>query len=488
MTLRCSLSVVLGSLLSIGAFGIAGSLAACSSDDPAPVDPQPVVPPVPDAPDAGPPAVEPDAAPPKTVPKPTFPEVKTRGGPVIKAPKVVPIVFPGDPLASKITELTAKLGKSAYWKEVGSEYGVGPITPGETVTLTETAPAAITSAEIETWLQGKLSGATPELGAPDVNTLYAVYYPATTKITMDGAGELGQSCEGYGGYHFEIAVGGTHVGYTVLPRCSDIDELTVAASHEYFEWATDPFPESKPAFNKLDDAHWAWQATMIGELGDLCTFLDRDNLRPADVGYVVQRQWSNKASLAGKYPCAPAKNAPYLQAITFAADDAVVPDYGTKSSYINTKAVRVAPGATRKVDVLVYSDQPGTQQVPLRAMSYNEFYGGKDAEDSGYVYKLEQSYGTVGSTVTLDVKAPVDTAYDILIMLAYTSQTSAHYWPVLVVNDDAAQVGVDRPTITPATLPKRPKRGASGASGASGATKARPFTTLGTGRSPRPLR
>lgn len=478
-SLRRSIALVLASLLSTLA---CGAVAACSSDDGAGAEPQPVAPTVPPAPDAGAP-VEEDAAPPKVLPKPTFPEVKTRGGPVIKAPKVVPIVFSGDPLASKITEFTTKLATSAYWKEVGSEYGVGPITPLPAIVVTEPAPAAITSAQIETWLQGKLTGATPDFGAPDPDTLYAVYYPASTKITMEGAGELGQSCEGYGGYHFEIAAGATRVGYTVLPRCSDIEELTVAASHEYFEWATDPFPESKPAFNKVDDPHWAWQATMIGELGDLCTFLDRDNLQPADIGYVVQRQWSNKASLAGKYPCAPAKKAPYLQAIAIAEDDAVVPDYGKVSSYIHTKAVRVAPGTTRKVDVLVYSDQGGTAQVPLRAMSYDELYGGRGGgEKSGYTFTLEESYGKVGSTVTLNIKAPKDPSYDLLMMLAYTSQTSAHYWPILVVNDDGKDVGIDRPTITPATLPKKPKRD----SAAHAADKARPFTTLGLGRAPLP--
>lgn len=466
-------------LLSAASVASLATVPACSSDDGAAAGPQPVVPPVPEAPDAAPPASEPDAAPPKVVPKPTFPEVKTRGGPVIKAPKVVPIVFAGDPLAAKITEFTAKLATSAYWKGVGTEYGVGPITPIETITLDEPAPASITSAQIETWLQGKLTGATPAFGAPDANTLYAVYYPASTKITMDGAGELGQSCEGYGGYHFEIAAGATQVGYTVLPRCSDIEELTVAASHEYFEWATDPFPESKPAYNKLDDAHWAWQATMIGELGDLCTFLDRENLVPADVGYVVQRQWSNKLSIAGKYPCAPAKTSPYLQAITLAEDDAIVPDYGHVSSYVKTKAVRVAPGATRKVDVLVYSDQSGTPQVPLRAMSYEEFYGGKGGgEKSGYVYTLDDDYGRVGSTVSLNIKAPKDPSYDLLIMLAYTSQTSAHYWPILVVNDDGKEVGIDHPTITPATMPKRPKSGAA----VRAAGIVRPFTTLGMSR------
>jgi hypothetical protein len=320
---------------------------------------------------------------------------------------------------------------------------------------------------------------TPAFGAPDPDTLYAIYYPQGTTITLDGAGELGQSCAGYGGYHFEIAAGTKQVGYTVLPRCSDIDELTVAASHEYFEWATDPFPETNPAYSKLDEPHWAWQATMIGELGDLCTFQDRDNLRPTEIGFDVQRQWSNKLSLAGKYPCAPAKTTPYLQAIPTTIDDAVVPEYGSVSKYIKTKAVRVAPGTTKTVDVLIYSDQGGTALVPRRVQSYQEFYGGT-GEKSGYVFTLSETHGRVGETVELSIKAPKESAYDLMMMLAYTSQTSVHYWPILVVNDDGATVGIDRPTITPAMLPKKP----GGTGGAVPApARARRVTQLGMKRS-----
>jgi hypothetical protein len=444
MISRFGFGLALSTVLAVGA-----ALAACSSEE-AGVAPQPVVPDVPPPPDAGPAPDAADAAPPKPLPKPTFPEVQSRGGPVIKTPKVVPIVFANDPLATKITDFTTKIAASSYWKNVGLEYGVGPITAMPTVTLAvdEPAPAAITSGQIETWLAGKLAGATPAFGAPDADTLYAIYYPSGTTITMEGAGEQGQSCAGYGGYHFEVNASGTQVGYAVLPRCLDIDELTVAASHEYFEWATDPFPKSKPAYAKLDDAHWAWQAAFIGELGDLCTFLDRDNLNPADIGFEVQRQWSNKLSLAGKYPCAPTKTTPYLQAIPTAEDNANVPGTSAFAKSIVTKAIRVPPGGSRTVDVLVYSDQPATQSVPMRVMSYAQFYGGKGAK-SGFGFTLEESYGNTGTTVPVTITAPSEAASDVMMMLAYTSQTTVNYWPVLVVNDSAADAAAGKPSVLP---------------------------------------
>ncbi len=417
---------------------IFGSIAACSNETIIQAAPTPdaaaAETPDADAPDAD----VPDTAPPKPLPKLAFPEVQSRGGPTIKTPTVIPIVYSGDALATSITGFTTKIGASQYWKDLGAQYGVGPMTAGTTITLTEAAPTTITSDAIETWLIGKLSGATPEFGVPDANTLYSIYYPASTTITMDGAGELGQSCQGYGGYHSEVTVGTTHVGYAVLPRCSDIDDLTVSASHEYFEWATDPFPMSKPAYNKLDAAHWAWQVVMIGELGDLCTYLDRENLRPAEIGFLVQREWSNTASLAGKYPCAPAKTAPYLQVIPTAEDLVDVPDYGSPnhSATITTKAISIKAGGSRTVDAIVYSDQAGTPLVPMRALSHADFGG--TGKPSGFSYSLSEDRVKVGQRVQITIDAPKAPGYDILVMTSYTGPDSAHYWPVLVVTDDFA--------------------------------------------------
>ena len=275
MIRRFPLSLASLSLLSIGA-----SFAACTSETIVREAPAPA-PTATEAPDAGelPPDAGTDATPPKPRPPVTFPQVLSRGGPTIKTPKVVPIIFGGDPLTSDITSFTAKIGASQYWKTLGAEYNVGPIAPAAMITPAEAAPTTTSQPQIETWLEQKLSGATPAFGTPDANTLYAIYYPATTKIVDDGSG-FGESCKSYGGYHYEITVGGKQVAYAVMPRCAGIDDLTVTASHEYFEWATDPFPKSKPAFARLDDQHWAWQVTMIGELGDLCTFLDQDRLRP----------------------------------------------------------------------------------------------------------------------------------------------------------------------------------------------------------------
>ena len=107
-----------------------------------------------------------------------------------------------------------------------------------------------------------------------------------------------------------------------------------------------------------------------------------------------------------------------------------------------------SPRGATTVEVLVYSDQPGSQSVPLRAMSFAEFYGTK-APPSGFHFTLDNNYGNVGTTVKVTVAAPTEQATDLLVMLAYTSQTSANYWPILVVNDDGADVDAGKPTVIP---------------------------------------
>ncbi len=454
--------ITLASVLSIY-----GALAACSSEtlETGVVTPPPAAPTaVGEAPDAAPPAPTVDAAPPKRAP--SFPEVQSRGGPVIKTPRVVPIVFAGDPLASDIGAFTHKIAASEYWSATAGEYGVGAMSAVAPIVVDEAAPATITEPQLEAWLQQKLTGATPPFGAPDGNTLYALYYPADTVITS-GSGDARTSCLDYGGYHFETTVTGsggaaTHVAFAVLPRCAGLDALTVTASHEYFEWTTDPFPQSHPAFSRVDPAHWGWELAMIGELGDLCARLDPANYRPAELGYEVQRFWSNKASRAGTYPCAPARTTAYVQAITPAEDEIVLPDFFDKS--IRVKTIRVPRGGSRTVDTLVYSDQaePLGEVVLLRTASQK--YRGSPDTASGFTFTLSKTSAKVGETVQVTIQAPKKLGYDVLGVCAEPSSAAAGSsggsapsagsggagasaggsgsggsnvlcWPVLVVND-----------------------------------------------------
>ncbi len=375
-----------------------------------------------------------------------FPHVQSRGGPIISQPKAIPIVFAGDSLKTQIADFNEKLAGSAYWASTATEYGIGALTTAPVITPSDNAPATTTFLGIEDWLRKKLSGTVPEFGTPNPNAVYAIYFPASTTIVDDGTG-LGQSCQGYGGYHSSIQVGAVEVGYAVMPRCSDIEELTVAASHEYFEWATDPFPMTRPAYNKLDDDHWAWGVVMLGELSDLCTYLDREYITPPEVGFQVQRHWSNKLSLAGSFPCAPKKAGTYIQAVPATPDSVVVPDVSDpEGSSLTTKAIKVERGKSRTVDVMMYSDKPGAHRIGVRVLGYEELMGQKST--TGFSYDPSTTYAQTGSAFQVTIQAPKSDGYDLAVTLSYLSDTDATLWPVLVTTKALAsgnglQAGAD---------------------------------------------
>lgn len=373
---------------------------------------------------------------------PVFPTVKSRGGPVATSGKVQVITFPADPLTQQIQQFSEKIAVSEYWKNAGAEYGVGPLTVLPPIVNAEDAPTTTTEEGIDQWLVQKLSGATPAFGAPDSNKLYAIYYPASTTIEDGGSG-LGKSCESYGGYHYETQVGGVKVAYAVMPRCSDIGDLTVTASHEYFEWATDSFPLTAPAYNRFDDDHLAWGLALLAELSDLCTYLDgQDFITPTDIGFLVQRQWSNKLSLSGKHPCGPDKKGPYVQGVPDVQDVGALPDVGDPSyPMVKTPAIYVEPGKSRTVNVQIYSDQDVSNDISLRAMSFLDFQafgggGGGGGGRSDFTYSIENT-AKVGDVVELTITAPKTSQYgfDVVVIMSTIKQRSMSFWPVAVTID-----------------------------------------------------
>jgi len=244
------------------------------------------------------------------------PQILSAGGPVMKTPKVVPIYFANDAFQPQLQSFLGKLPKSAYWKAISAEYGVGDIGLADTpVVATEKAPTTAQDhgdptapSAIKTFLQDHLDGAHAGWPAADENSIYTIFYPATTTVKLDTA----QSCAQFGGYHNETTVGATKIVYAILPRCSgaaeglsDFDSLTVAASHELWEAASDPYPFTAAAFNQPDDAHLVWQEFPLPELGDMCAQNLNSNVKPAELGFTVQRMWSNLAAKHGHDPCVP---------------------------------------------------------------------------------------------------------------------------------------------------------------------------------------
>ena len=292
---------------------------------------------------------------------PSQPEIMTYGGSVLATPKVVPIVFASDPLKTQIEDFAKKVGASDYWKAITAEYGIGQMTGTDPVELTTAPPASTTDDDIKTFLGTLFDGTHPQLGTtPDPNTLYAIFYPSGTTITIP---EFGQSCQGFGGYHYDGSIAGKNVPYAVIPRCdgffgmSGIDVVTTAASHEFLEAVTDPLASTSPAYAYPDDDHMVYAQFPLSELGDMCAYDMDSYFTPQDLGYAVQRTWSNKAAAAGHQPCVPAAaNQVYFNSVPVLTEDVVI-DFGYGYT-APTKGVKIPVGKSKTVELDLFSDAP----------------------------------------------------------------------------------------------------------------------------------
>jgi hypothetical protein len=369
---------------------------------------------LPDAgPDAGPDATAdagPDAGPFEVASHPAFPQVTNKGGPILAAPDIVTITFAGYAYQSDVQAFGDWVATSDWLATVGADYGVGKGVHLKKVVLTELAPSAVTSDEIETLLGSKITDGTLPDPATDRNLLYVIYYPPTTSITLLQNGQAaGVSCQDFGGFHYEGRPTGVRFPYAVLPACDNsssglttLQSIEVGASHEIIEAATDPYPATAPGF-QFTDYSSAW-VILGGEVGDLCF---TDDI--AEGNFLAQRVWSNSAAAKGTSPCIP-----------FAAD---VPYFNSAVSPDGFQAV--AAGSSAVFQISGFSTAP-TAPWMLSAFPFR----GNFRPD----ITLSQSELSNGQTATLTVAVPLGTPANSFIEILVTSgnQTQGSLWPVAV--------------------------------------------------------
>jgi hypothetical protein len=367
----------------------------------------------------------------KAAPDGTFATAETAGGSVVKTPKIVPIVFSVDPSKATIDQFVTKLATSTYWGAISSEYGVGPLTAMPSIVVSETAPGTISDQQIASWLQQKFSTDAAQFGTPDSNTLYAIYYPPNTTVTQGG----GSGCDTFGGYHYETSAGGKPISYAVIPRCATFggfsgDEvITYASSHEFLEWATDPFPQSRPAYMFVDDDHAVWSKIFLGELGDLCTQMGDVSALPADLGFRVQRTWSNVAAAAGHHPCAPAGKVPYFTAYPSKPEEISVTDiYGRN---IMTTGYQVAVGAKKTVELTMYSDAD-LSEWQIQVIDLSQLTAGGAPPE--FVYTLDKAKGVNGDKIQLTIAGlnPADKGQGFMVVTQHGNDLNL--FPVWLTN------------------------------------------------------
>jgi hypothetical protein len=289
-------------------------------------------------------------------PKPSGTETMqavTLGGPVMTAPKVVPILFPGDPYDAIVRDFLGKFAGSSYWTQAVSEYGVGPVTILPAYVPTDAPP---TNDGTGDWLTGLLANPPSGLPAPDDNTVYAIVFPAGWDAD-EGA------CVSFGADHWYTQMpSGQSVVFTQNPACpngylgmSGSDDVTDALSHEIVESVTDPTTTTYEGVN------WAlspWASAAEGEpsaeLADLCEFQPAADYVDPQIGYMVQRTWSNRSQAAGHDPCLPLLPSRPVYFNT----EALIPDGTQTYPYGYTRGISIPPGHEATVAIRLHADGP----------------------------------------------------------------------------------------------------------------------------------
>jgi hypothetical protein len=329
-----------------------------------------------------------------------LPQVLDSGGPVLAAPKVQPIMYASDTGATDIAGFFQELTQTTFWSETTSEYGVGPLTFLPAVTLPGVAPKMVSDADLQAMVVANTSGATPAWGASDGSTIYTFVLPAGT-VQSDGNGAC---CTDYGGYHSETTMGAVPLPYVVACACSDfggssnaINDRTIAIGHELVESATDPFPNSNPAYLFVDDDHVVWKAITGGELADMCVLNEDAFFIPPGSKYMIQRSWSNAAALASQEPCVPARTtAPYFN--TFPALNTIVYNPGGGHAF-TTKGINIPLGGSRTIPLDLFSGAPtgGTWTVKVYDNEYLK------TGTPNLLLSLDKFTGQNGDTINLTI-------------------------------------------------------------------------------------
>lgn len=374
-----------------------------------------------------------------------MPQVTYQGGGLLLEPGVVTVTFPGDAMSKQLEEFGDGITQTCWWDTIRAGYcessGMSCVGRGKTpakphVEMTAAPASSYTdtamggSSTMATYIQQQVaSGAFP---APDANTLYVLYFPASTTITLDGA----VSCQTFGGYHNSTQVtppGGSNtvVAYAVIPRCQQtIDYLTFAASHEISEASTDPHVgENQIGFylpsNNLDDV--AWNLLGGGEIGDLCVDLtgsgqDKTTATgPGGTTWAVQRLWSNANAAAGLNPCVPMPSSEtYFN---------VAPPTGMGT-------IQLAVGASATYTATAYSSGP-TSNWGVLAQDVAQLQGQQPYLQLSTTPSTVKNGDQVTVTVKLLKQPPMlgggFSGMPYLLISEMGTSGPIHYWPALVI-------------------------------------------------------
>lgn len=361
-------------------------------------------------------------------------------GTVLTSPRIVPIVFAGDPMIETVSNFTAAVGSSAYWHSVVSEYGVGPATaiapiivdPSE-IGLADGGTITFSNADTQSFIASHLDGAHSGWGTPDAQAIYAVFLPSG--VTTNDNTSTHVSCVDFGGYHMAMPVNGTNIVYVVIPRCAksigstDVtgpDLITSSLSHELIEAATDPLSTLTArdvGYAQADGPHAAYNIYPGGEIADMCSLSSGGFYKPTALGFLVQRGWSNASAAAGQPPCQPAPP----DVIDYGAAPVLTANVPITSGYLGangpTKGVKVPLGQSVTIEVDLYSNAP--MSAPFNVQAFD--LAGHDP-DLNIV--LDHDTGVNGDKIHATITRLKNGAFGgtAMVFIAYTSDTDFRDW------------------------------------------------------------
>ncbi|MBI3542434.1 MAG: hypothetical protein HY075_04055 [Deltaproteobacteria bacterium] len=198
----------------------------------------------------------------------------------------------------------------------------------------------------------------------------------------------------FDGYHSSYLDGssGVMVSYAVIMRCGGytIDDETATASHELVEAAADPDGD---AYVGIDSELSVWGTLSFGtELSDMCQDYASSYYTPSDIGFEIQRSWSNRAAAAGQNPCVPS-TASYFNARALVDDEVSWLDGGGP---LTGKGVHIAVGETRTIDVELFGSADGGAPWTVSAF---------EASSTGHLeLSWDKSTGVSGDHLNLTIK------------------------------------------------------------------------------------
>jgi hypothetical protein len=376
-------------------------------------------------------------------------------GPVLTTPNVHLVFYPGYPMETGVQTFAQGMTQSSFWSTTTAEYGVGSIGYAGTITLTgQTAPQTITSSAIQSWVASEIqSGA---FGTPDPQGIYTIVYPMGTTVTQPNpvSSLLGvvQSCVAFGGYHDNAMVAAADGGaaqnyaYAVIPTCSSaIDDLTAVMSHEWVEASTDPFLTATGAFTLMggpdsayftvDTNHAIWALLGGGEAADLCEPEAPDvYITPMDLGFTVQRTWSNAAAMGSHDPCVPE-----LQGQPFFDSAPVLNEMVTFSSSltgsIDSLGVTIPVNGSKTIEVDLFSDGDTGGPWTVQADDVLYKYYGSYGVPQSLSFQWDRTQGVNGEklhlTITVTQASIVGNGH--AFMITSTLGTRVSVWPGLIV-------------------------------------------------------